>query len=601
MASSVRVVIRHLGGSKVNQLEQFPLDSLIEITLGRDQGMSVVFDQRDDMVSRRHAIIKVQTADPPSFRIADTGSSNGTLLNGVRIAGETELLPGDVIELGSGGPRFSFDLDPRPERVAARTRVLSATGAPTATTRMIEVGGPVPVQTTPPTGEIKSSVGRNTVMNMLSEQRQRQRRTGVYALAGMLVLIGLVGAGVYYKYHRDIEAQNREQQAALAQKASQLEASNKAQNAALKAKMGLSPEDIAARFGNATVFVQVQWRLYDRETGKPLFHKRVNFQGQLLPAYVKLTNGKIVRWLTTEDERHSNFRVGGSGYGTGFIVNDQGLIFTNKHIAAAWKIDYRAFSTYEHGQGVLYQQQPRNWNERVEAQASERESWLRNHRTVAFSLTGGQSSEFQNALRWQPEDGGLIFSNSAPIVAGGGAHEFEGRNEELAVRFPGTRVDIAGRLVRASTDADAALVKIDSTEKLKFVQIAQDDAVSVGQRVVCLGYPVFGQQNVAVVHTVENAEARNQVEVIPEPTVTPGFITNISPATSEQGNVTIIGTMGHVYQMSLPSGAGNSGGPIFDDKGWVIGLFTYGSNLNQTVTYAVPIKYARDLLAMQHK
>jgi S1-C subfamily serine protease len=51
--------------------------------------------------------------------------------------------------------------------------------------------------------------------------------------------------------------------------------------------------------------------------------------------------------------------------------------------------------------------------------------------------------------------------------------------------------------------------------------------------------------------------------------------------------------------MSLASGAGNSGGPVFDGKGQVIGLFTYGNTANNTVTYAVPIRYARDLMQMQ--
>jgi serine protease Do len=57
--------------------------------------------------------------------------------------------------------------------------------------------------------------------------------------------------------------------------------------------------------------------------------------------------------------------------------------------------------------------------------------------------------------------------------------------------------------------------------------------------------------------------------------------------------------MGDVYQMNLPTGAGNSGGPVFDGKGEVIGLFTYGNTENDTVTYAVPIHYARDLMQLQ--
>jgi serine protease Do len=35
-ASTGRIVIRHLSGSKINQIEQFDLEGLQEITLGRD-------------------------------------------------------------------------------------------------------------------------------------------------------------------------------------------------------------------------------------------------------------------------------------------------------------------------------------------------------------------------------------------------------------------------------------------------------------------------------------------------------------------------------------------------------------------------------------
>ena len=123
-----RVVITHLNRGKVNQIDQWPLDSLSEIALGRDQGSTIAFDlQRDDMVSRRHAVIRIER-DPPTCKIADLGSSNGTSVNGLRITQETELLPGDVVELGSNGPRFSFDLQPRPADLAGRIAWQGASG-----------------------------------------------------------------------------------------------------------------------------------------------------------------------------------------------------------------------------------------------------------------------------------------------------------------------------------------------------------------------------------------------------------------------------------------------------------------------------------------
>ncbi|MEM1118521.1 MAG: S1C family serine protease, partial [Bacteroidota bacterium] len=54
------------------------------------------------------------------------------------------------------------------------------------------------------------------------------------------------------------------------------------------------------------------------------------------------------------------------------------------------------------------------------------------------------------------------------------------------------------------------------------------------------------------------------------------------------------------YQLSTSAtGAGNSGGPVFDNRGRVIALFTYGTGTNRgdaAVTYAIPIRYGMELM-----
>src|SRR6202050_1516812 len=137
--SKARIVIRHLSGSKINQIEQFDLDGLHEITIGRDPGSKIAYDQQpDDEVTRRHAVIRIRNDKELYFRIADANSSNGTLLNGERIAGEVELLPEDTVELGFGGPKFTFDVQPRPANLPARTRQMGAMDAiEAAATRIV--------------------------------------------------------------------------------------------------------------------------------------------------------------------------------------------------------------------------------------------------------------------------------------------------------------------------------------------------------------------------------------------------------------------------------------------------------------------------------
>ena len=71
--------------------------SLTSITLiGRDPSVDLII--RDPDVSGRHASL-VPLAS--GFAIEDLGSTNGTFVNGERLAAQRELAPGDQIQLGA--------------------------------------------------------------------------------------------------------------------------------------------------------------------------------------------------------------------------------------------------------------------------------------------------------------------------------------------------------------------------------------------------------------------------------------------------------------------------------------------------------------------
>ncbi len=111
-----RVIIRHRSGSKANEIEEFPLTLYRALSIGRTATSAVKYDpERDDLVSRVHAKIEQDPSDPTRFTIEDLSSRNGTFVNKQRIIGVAIVKPGDVIQLGLGGPEFEFDLDP-PQR-----------------------------------------------------------------------------------------------------------------------------------------------------------------------------------------------------------------------------------------------------------------------------------------------------------------------------------------------------------------------------------------------------------------------------------------------------------------------------------------------------
>jgi pSer/pThr/pTyr-binding forkhead associated (FHA) protein len=65
------------------------------IQVGRGEGMDITID--NPSVSRKHAVIR---QDGDRWIVADLGSSNGTFLNGDKIAGGMEVKEGDEIGMG---------------------------------------------------------------------------------------------------------------------------------------------------------------------------------------------------------------------------------------------------------------------------------------------------------------------------------------------------------------------------------------------------------------------------------------------------------------------------------------------------------------------
>jgi S1-C subfamily serine protease len=533
---ATRVVIAHLNGSKASQIEQFPFDTTSELLIGRDPAAAIAFDlQRDDAVSRRHAMIRIDRAETHSVKLVDLGSSNGTLVNGRPIAQETVLEPGDIVELGRSGPKFRFDLVPRPSPRADRTRLVPLHGG-TAATRVEPLGLAKPAATAP-------------------VKHQAPNTALLAGIAAALVLVVAVASVLYFaaagRFGKSMAGE-------------------------------MTPLDIAAKYGNATTYIAMQWQLYDKETGKRVFHKLITWKsrGNLVPAYVKLPNGAIVRWLTTEDENHLNEPIGAEGSGSGFVVDGQGFILTNKHVAAGWMVEY-GIRPYETNGGALFT---------VDSAFN------------VVSRTDFDPTSAATLQHWIPDSGGIVFDTQAPTPLSASAHLFEGRNHQLDARFPGQRVSYAGRLIRASADADVAEIRVDSVQDLPSVELETNDGIRVGEKVTVLGYPGISEQTIATIVTNEVGRQQEHEELIPEPTVTDGIIAKLGMAAQpQQGAVTTVSSMGDVYQLTvLATGAGNSGGPVFNGAGKVIGLFTYSRTRGtERVTFAVPIRYGRELVKPQ--
>ena len=205
-----RLVFRYLTGSKANQIEQVPMEGVIELMIGRDPNAAIVFDpDKDDLVSRQHAVIRVKDNIKLAFSIADLQSTNGTFLNGERILSEQELLPGDTIEFGRGGPKMVFDVEPRPAHLVERTRIIS--NASFKETKMSDRSG-APVTSVHATGASattvgsgstavppKMGIGHATLERELAKERKASGQKWMIGAAAALLIIGVVGGILYYR------------------------------------------------------------------------------------------------------------------------------------------------------------------------------------------------------------------------------------------------------------------------------------------------------------------------------------------------------------------------------------------------------------------
>jgi pSer/pThr/pTyr-binding forkhead associated (FHA) protein len=187
-----KIIVRHLTGRRVNQIDEFPELDQNEIVFGRDAAAHVRYDpDQDDLVSRQHLKITRASWESGGYQLVDLQSRNGTFLNRQRVYGAVHLNHNDLVQLGAGGPEFRFELDPPPPSGDSLFASSSFGQAPVKPTR--ESWIPEPQHGGAP------SVGRGTVERMLADVFTRFRgdtnRSLWVGLLALLLVVALAAGG----------------------------------------------------------------------------------------------------------------------------------------------------------------------------------------------------------------------------------------------------------------------------------------------------------------------------------------------------------------------------------------------------------------------
>jgi serine protease Do len=578
-----RMIIKHSSGSKANQVEEFPLNHYNELILGRDASSTVKYDpDRDDLVGRQHAKISRDSGDATAFMIEDTASRNGTFVNGQRLTGPQRLEPGDRVQLGSGGPEFTFDVEPRPAGATKATRIAD-TSAPA--TRVAD--GTASVATA---AAGKTTVGKATVERMIShtvtetKQQEGRKYATIGAVAGVVILLlfGIVLGGGYWWSSRQQAALQGE----LANQAQQQQAD--ANN--LKNRMdqgGISAAEISEKYGKAVVFIQWSWQFINKETKSPIYHQFMPNSRELLSAMYKKDYGKgpiipgggnaIPIYLQaegryepalTDKSNELSTPIGGASSCSGFLVTTDGFILTNRHCSSPWKSQYHFPGSYP--QGIVF--------------------------AADGSIAGAGVDPPQD---WIPD-------NTKSVPRQYQANQRTGSSnfdaiQKISIMLPGSDTQIEAQKVADSPRHDVAMLKISVPGNLPKVDLHDaDSTLRKGDGLVIMGYPGGAPDVYSPLKSKNPLNTENRITVIPDPTVSVTSVGNIvkevESAKSEEVRLSFQGGDSIRYAQSLTFG-GNSGGPVFDMQGRVIAIHYagYRGPGGPDAGLGVPIKYGLQL------
>ena len=163
---------------------------------------------------------------------------------------------------------------------------------------------------------------------------------------------------------------------------------------------------------------------------------------------------------------------------------------------------------------------------------------------VVLVYNQGTTSTYWGQTESQSSGSGMIISKDGYVLTNN--HVVEGAEKLTVMTTSGEEYDAT--VIGADEVNDVALLKIDGDEDFPTVSIGDSDNIQVGQQVCAIGNPLGELTN----------------------TLTVGYVSALDREISESSTGTTI----NMFQTDCAINSGNSGGPIFDMNGNVVGITT---------------------------
>ena len=180
----------------------------------------------------------------------------------------------------------------------------------------------------------------------------------------------------------------------------------------------------------------------------------------------------------------------------------------------------------------------------------------------------------QCTFRLKNKQGGasgfFIRSSGLAVTA---KHVVKGVTYSMKAELPGDKKKYSVRILRKSRKYDLALLQVVIDHPVPFLQIRSTDSLIPGEEVWTVGNPLLAFRE----------------------TVTKGIFSRIFPEKDFKDELKmkkpLFNYKGDWVQFSAPVTHGNSGGPVVDEKGRLIGVVSWGVTSHTALNFAVPASY----------
>jgi S1-C subfamily serine protease len=176
---------------------------------------------------------------------------------------------------------------------------------------------------------------------------------------------------------------------------------------------------------------------------------------------------------------------------------------------------------------------------------------------------------------------GMVITASGEVLTNN--HVIEGATD-ISVTIGDSSRSYDAEVIGTAPEADVALLQVDGVSDLPTVTLGDSSALEVGDAVVAIG---------------------NALDLPGPPRVTEGAITALAQSITVSGEDGSSDHLTDLIQTSAELQPGNSGGPLFDDTGRVIGVNTAAeltgrgsrSTSESSTGFAIPIDAVEEIVA----